>query len=293
MIKFGIVTPTYNRPDLLKRCVKSVQNQTYKNWIHVIIDDSTNNDTQDSFELYKSTIYVRNENNSGVGFSRNKGIEALINLDVDFIIFLDDDDYFSLDCLDKANQFILLNKEYKWFVSRRVFHSSERSLTEVKKVKESYNYVDDYLIGKAIRRDTTHFICKKPLQEKQVLFPMHVRGGGEWRFFAKLSEYIDFKFFEGGITYTELQENGLTMHNKDNKVFIASERADLVRYLMARDKFFWKQLEFSASVIKHFIKLGEIQMLSDFWQDCIIKQPLWAQLIFNVEKKIFLKKFGN
>lgn len=148
------------------------------------------------------------------------------------------------------------------------------------------------MIGKSIRRDTTHFIHKSILKENKIFFPEHVRGGGEWRFFATLSEYINFKFFEGGVTYTELQENGLTMKNRDDKVFIASERADLVRYLMQKRKFFWKQLEFSASTIKHFIRLNEMDLLDSFWKDCVQKYPLWVQFILKLERRILLKKYN-
>ena len=92
-IKFGIITPTYNRPELLLKNIESVKAQKYTNWVHLIIDDSTNELTSDLDIGGEKTIYIKNSSNSGVCFSRNRGIDFFISTDVDYIVFLDDDDF--------------------------------------------------------------------------------------------------------------------------------------------------------------------------------------------------------
>ena len=169
----------------------------------------------------------------------------------------------------------------KWFVSRKIYKGTGKSLTELNIIKDEYNYVNDYLIGKSIRRDTTHFIDINALRDYKVRFPEDIRGGGEWRFFARLSEYIDFKFFEGGNTYIEFHDNGLTVNNK-NKLFIATERAALVLYLFERSIFKPKQIEYGVSVVKHFIKLRRYDLLEAFKSNFIEKQSSAIKYFFKI-----------
>ena len=48
-----IIIPNYNKADYLKECLNSVLNQTYKNWRVYLIDDCSNDTSQ---EILKNTI---------------------------------------------------------------------------------------------------------------------------------------------------------------------------------------------------------------------------------------------
>lgn len=91
------IIPTYNRPNLLKRTIKSVLNQTYRNIEAVVVDDcSLKGNSKKNQDIIKSLnsnkiIYIRNEKNMGPNYSRNEGIR---NANGAFIALLDDDDYF-------------------------------------------------------------------------------------------------------------------------------------------------------------------------------------------------------
>lgn len=90
-----VYIPTYNRVELLKRAVQSVQTQTYQNLEIIIVDDCSTDDTHEYLEqLEKEDQRVRyfiKEKNSGACVSRNIAIE---NAKGEFITGLDDDDYF-------------------------------------------------------------------------------------------------------------------------------------------------------------------------------------------------------
>lgn len=90
-----VYIPTYNRVELLKRAVKSVQDQTYQNLEIIIVDDCSTDGTHEYLEqLAKEDNRVRyflKEKNSGACVSRNIAIE---NATGEFITGLDDDDYF-------------------------------------------------------------------------------------------------------------------------------------------------------------------------------------------------------
>ena len=54
----SVIIPTYNRLELLKRAIESVKNQSYSNMEIIIIDGSTNNETQLFLEHNNQLTYI-------------------------------------------------------------------------------------------------------------------------------------------------------------------------------------------------------------------------------------------
>lgn len=96
----SIVIPYYNRPIKLKRALDSINNQSYKDFEIIIIDDASDK----PFEAYDNKLfekinYIRCNNNKGPGVARNVGLEVAKG---DYVIFLDSDDYLHRDFLKKC-----------------------------------------------------------------------------------------------------------------------------------------------------------------------------------------------
>ena len=91
----SVYIPTYNRLELLKRAVQSVQNQTYKNFQIIILDDNSSDGTQDFLvglaKVDSRIRYFFKDKNSGACVSRNIAINLAQG---ELITGLDDDDYF-------------------------------------------------------------------------------------------------------------------------------------------------------------------------------------------------------
>lgn len=107
-MKFAIITPTFNRYELLKKAIKLVLSQDYENFEMIIIDDSTNSETFEN--IYKDFSdnrikYFKNDKNRGVNHSRNRALQNM-SKDVDFLVFLDDDDILTHGCLCEAKKII-------------------------------------------------------------------------------------------------------------------------------------------------------------------------------------------
>lgn len=86
----SIITPTYNRAELISRMIRSVIRQDYTNWELVIMDDGSTDNTDkvvNSFNDNRIKYYYTK--NSGAGDKRNQGVE---NSSGGNIIFLDSDD---------------------------------------------------------------------------------------------------------------------------------------------------------------------------------------------------------
>ncbi len=77
----GVVIPTYNRSDALSECLAHLENQTYKNFEVVVVNDGSTDSTPEQMKLYLRTTplavrYAR-QNNSGPAKARNLAVSML------------------------------------------------------------------------------------------------------------------------------------------------------------------------------------------------------------------------
>ncbi len=206
-MKFTIITPTYNRPDELARAVESVLGQTYQDFQMVIINDSPDYDYTSFENKYignDKIIYIKNSKNSGVNFSRNVALEKAKDLESDYVILLDDDDWLYGDALENINN-ILEKENCNWLITNRT--AGNTNLTKVKIQREKYNYFWDMLMLRNIYGDATHTI--KTSEAVKYKFSKHVKNGEELYYFAQLP----FDFVYENINSTDSNgytSNGLT-----------------------------------------------------------------------------------
>ncbi len=105
-MKISVIIPTFKRPDMLQRAIASVLNQTHQNFEILIVDDNDpqsiyRKETEKFMKQYineKRIKYIKRAKNGGGCVARNTGIE---NAKADFIAFLDDDDEFKPNNLEK------------------------------------------------------------------------------------------------------------------------------------------------------------------------------------------------
>ena len=71
----SVIIPTYNRADLIVRALRSVLDQTYKDFEVIIIDDASEDNTGDAVKSFhdERVIYIRQKENKGGSASRNIG----------------------------------------------------------------------------------------------------------------------------------------------------------------------------------------------------------------------------
>lgn len=88
----SVIIPTYNRGYIIEKSIKSILNQTYKDFELIIVDDGSSDNTEEVVNSIKDDRirYIRYENNQGACHARNVGIKEAKG---DYITFHDSDDY--------------------------------------------------------------------------------------------------------------------------------------------------------------------------------------------------------
>lgn len=110
MIIVSVIIPYYKKKDYIKSTIKSVLNQTFKNFeIIVVYDDKDRNDLLYLNEIKKTDKRIKivlNSKNIGAGLSRNKAIKYARGK---YIAFLDSDDLWNKKKIEMQLNFMKKN----------------------------------------------------------------------------------------------------------------------------------------------------------------------------------------
>lgn len=99
----SIIIPAYNAAAVLQRCLQSVQQQTYKNFEAIVVNDGSKDGTAEIVDRLSSAdprFKAIHQHNQGVSAARNKGLDKASG---DFVTFIDADDYVKPDYLQKLH----------------------------------------------------------------------------------------------------------------------------------------------------------------------------------------------
>ena len=103
----SIIIPSYNRAQLLKETLKSIESQSSDNWECIIVDDFSKDDTKDVvLEYSKRNVhfaYYLNEHKKGAQGARNTGLDHAKN---DWVIFFDSDNKMHPDFIEVMSSLI-------------------------------------------------------------------------------------------------------------------------------------------------------------------------------------------
>lgn len=109
MPKVSVIIPCYNAEKYLEQCISSVRNQTLQDIEIICVDDGSTDGTRRMLKEYEAAdprIKVFFQQNKFAGIARNTGMEAATG---EYFAFLDSDDYYMPDGLEKAYQIAVEN----------------------------------------------------------------------------------------------------------------------------------------------------------------------------------------
>ncbi|SHH68234.1 glycosyltransferase family 2 protein [Clostridium grantii] len=106
MKKLTVFTPTYNRAYCLSKCYESLKEQTSKEFVWLIIDDGSTDDTKAWVNAWilENQIQIRyyKQENMGMHGAHNTAYELI---DTELNVCIDSDDYMPVDAVEKIISF--------------------------------------------------------------------------------------------------------------------------------------------------------------------------------------------
>lgn len=137
----SIITPVYNCEKLVSKTIESVRNQTYQNWEMILVDDCTPDNSANIIKEYEkkdSRIkYIKLKQNSGAAIARNKALKEAKGR---FIAYLDADDLWKTEKLEKQVRFMLENKYAFTCTDYEKITEEGRSLNKIIRIPRKVNY---------------------------------------------------------------------------------------------------------------------------------------------------------
>ncbi len=116
MMKSGLVSiiiPTYNSSKYIENCIKSIISQTYKTWEVILVNEFDSSDNilkiVEPYLNYYPIRVIQNKKRLGRVESRNVGIREAQG---EFVAFLDSDDSFLPEKLERQIKFLNENEEF-------------------------------------------------------------------------------------------------------------------------------------------------------------------------------------
>ena len=91
--KISVIIPMYNVEKYLKRCLDSVLNQSFQDWVAICVDDGSPDKSGSIAEEYArrdKRFVVVHKKNGGLSDARNAGLKKVKS---EYVMFLDSDDF--------------------------------------------------------------------------------------------------------------------------------------------------------------------------------------------------------
>jgi glycosyltransferase involved in cell wall biosynthesis len=135
---FTVVTPTYNRANLLHRAFDSLNKQSYKQFEWLVIDDGSNDYTEDVVNKFKkeahfSINYIKLKSNVGKARALNIASQHVIG---GWVVVLDSDDWCDNDALQVF---------YDEIIKAEVKYPNQYgAVSALKRDRQNKNIGDDY-----------------------------------------------------------------------------------------------------------------------------------------------------
>ena len=94
----SVIIPTYNRYSMLCEAIESVMAQKDVQVEIIVVDDNSSDETSNINSVFSNITYIKSVPNVGPGLNRRRGFNSSNG---DYVVFLDDDDFYVDDLFFK------------------------------------------------------------------------------------------------------------------------------------------------------------------------------------------------
>jgi glycosyltransferase involved in cell wall biosynthesis len=161
-IRVTVIIPVYNRQNTIERALQSVFSQTYQPEDVIVVDDGSNDRTGEILERYrdKITVIVLPEN-SGPSRARNTGV---YHAQTEWVAFLDSDDLWKEDKLQKQVEFLKRYPFYKILQSDEVWMRNGKQVNPCKHHEKPFGWIWEPSLKRCLVSPSSVIVKKSLLQ---------------------------------------------------------------------------------------------------------------------------------
>lgn len=180
-MKFSIIVPIYNVEEYLEKCLDTIVNQTFDDYEIILVNDGSTDSSESICRSYmkqsKRNYQIINQENGGLAAARNTG---LLVAKGDWIVFVDSDDFVSLDlleCLDKA--MAKVDADLYTYNHNRVdlrgqrtskkLYAVENNLIKFASEKERNQFISEEFLNYSLGWEAWGMIYKRSIIEREKL----------------------------------------------------------------------------------------------------------------------------
>jgi glycosyltransferase involved in cell wall biosynthesis len=296
MAFFSVVIPSYNRSGMTSDAVNSVLSQTFRDFEIIVVDDGSNDDTEEALRCFSDRITYHKQKNAGVASARNKGISLSNGR---YICYLDSDDLWHPEKLAIYKDAIDVNLETAFLFSD--FHKHDIKLPEAYTLSNSdiFPYIYDLAKNQQSKfftiggEDLLRLLFKGyPLYPSTFAVRRDVHDHFRWdpgilksedfNFVLKVSRKYGFAYLNQSLTTVRVHDS-----NKSAD-FLAKNNVNLCSMKLYRDlyakedthslcNFYISQKQFRMG--KNYLKLGLLKLGALHLFHSLLYKENWKRLI--------------
>ena len=218
--KISIILPTYNSDNVLENAINSVKAQTYENWELLIIENGKKGQAEQiARKINDERIKYIYQEEPNVSNARNVGLEKATG---EYIAFIDSDDQYEINFLEKMISNMIKNKSQLVTCGyRRVFEKNKMLISENDKILNTTNikeYLETTKENYLYNELWNKMYISKIIKENNIKFNKKYELGEDFLFNLDYTKYIQRASFinEPLYIYTD-GEYGLKLRYRANK----------------------------------------------------------------------------
>lgn len=211
-VKISVIVPAFNREKTIKRCIDSIVNQTIPPFEVIVVDDGSVDKTVEILEnIACSYLRVIKQNHKGAQAARNLGI---MNAKGNYIAFLDSDDEWCPQMVEKATAYLLRAGEDSVIYSNCYVCSNGKK--KLWKLPDCGNNAYPFLL--LHQGPTISMLAKKEVFLKIGLLDEDVVAYQEWDTAIRLAEKVKFTHIHEPLFVYHLHNGETISKDKDKDV---------------------------------------------------------------------------
>jgi len=202
-MKISIITPTLNQAHFIEDTIKSVLNQNYDDFEHIIIDGGSTDGTLEILKKYTHLIWI-SEKDNGQSDAINKGMKLSSG---EIVTWLNSDDYFESDIFTDVAACFGSNKDCNILYGDITYVDPDKQILNVQ-IGDNLNYNAIINNPDLIRQPSTFF--RKTILEKNGGVNNDLHLVMDFDIITKILKNNKFYYLPKNISYYRYYENTKT-----------------------------------------------------------------------------------